>query len=610
MSLSEYHDNLLEYYGRELSFLRHMGRHFAESYPKIAARLELGQDECPDPHIERLLEAFAFLTGRIQSTIEDEFPRTASAFLNLLYPHLASPAPSMSVARFEVDPAKGKLSSGQTIPRKTPLFTLSEQGQACKFQTCYPVTLWPVELASAGFESTDQFDFLDKHPEIAVVLRLRISSMGGSLQELDLSTLRLYLNGERLLVNALYELLHAHVLKTALLPDNGPLVMLPQNTIQPVGFRKEEGILPYPSNVHLGYRLLHEYFVFPEKFLFFDVQGLQTRHADAHLDILFLLDQLPGSKLSIDRRNFCLGCTPVINLFEKYSEPIRLDHRQSEYRLIPDKRREKHTEIYSIRSVASISDQDLEHKPIEPYFSFQHALNKANHKAFWVASRRDTGRSDLPGSEIFLSFVDLNFNPRIPSRETVHARLLCTNRRMAEAVPPGALLQIEETAPLSRISLLRKPTRQVAAPVKGGTLWRLISHLSLNYLSLSNEAQSLSALREILMLYSSPQSDPLHMGEKIDYQHITGIRELKSRSVVKRIGTEAWRGFCRGIEITLDFDERLYVGSSAFVLASVLNAFFPNYVSVNSFTQLVITSQQRKGVWKKWPPMAGEQVLL
>ncbi len=609
MSMSEYQDNLLEYYGRELSYLRNMGRHFAESYPKIAARLELGQDECPDPHIERLIEAFAFLTGRLQSTIEDEFPRSAAALLEVLYPHLLTPVPSLSVARFEVDPSKGKLSSGQTIPRNTPLFTLSEQGQACKFQTCYPVTLWPVSVEYAGFESRDQFDFLDQYPEIGVVLRLRITAMADPLHDLELSRLRFYLNGERLLVMALYELLHAHVLNTAILPDSGRVRFLPKDALQPVGFQRDEGLLPYPSNVHLGYRLLQEYFVFQEKFLFFDIDHLQTGQARKHFEILFLLDQLPSSKLSIDRRNFRLGCTPVINLFEKYSEPIRADHKQSEYRLVPDKRREKHTEVYSIRSVTSISGQGND-KRIEPYFSFQHALSKANQKAFWVASRKDTGRGDLPGTEIFLSFVDLDFNPRIPLKETIHARLLCTNRRMAEAVPAGAVLQIEETAPLSRISLLLKPTRQLAAPLRGATLWRLISHLSLNYLSLSNEAQSLSALREILMLYSSPQSDPLHLGQKVNYQQISGIRGLSARKTVKRVGSDAWRGFCRGIEVTLDFDERLYVGSSAFLLASVLNHFFPNYVSANSFTQLVITSQQRKGVWKKWPPMAGEQVLL
>ena len=139
---------------------------------------------------------------------------------------------------------------------------------------------------------------------------------------------------------------------------------------------------------------------------------------------------------------------------------------------------------------------------------------------------------------------------------------------------------------------------------------RLISHLSLNYLSLSNGEESLKALREILMLYSFSDHIYTYQHQASTYQQISGIREMSCRKVVRRVGADAWKGFCRGIEVTLTFDERLYVGSSAFLLASVLNHFFPLYASVNSFTHLIIKSYQREGIWKKWPPTAGEQIVL
>jgi len=609
--MKEYSEELLEYYTRELTYLRRMGMAFAEQYPKVAGRLELGIDQCPDPHVERLIEAFAFLTARVQYNIESEFPRFSTALLGILYPHFLNPVPSMSVARFEVDPTQGKFTTGHLIPKHTPLFAQTEQGQTCRFRTCYPVTLWPVEVTSAGFESTDQFDFLDAFPNVAVVLRLRIESQAGPLSELELKRLRFYLNGNRMLVNSLYELLFCHVLHVAILPEGEkrPL-FLPYEPILPVGFDPDEDMLPYPPNAHPGYRLLQEYFTFPEKFLFFDIDHLNVRDPDQFFDILIMFDQMPGGRLTVDRNTFCLGCTPIINLFPKTSEPIRLDERHTEYLLIPDKRREKITEIHSILSVSATAKVGDDTKRFEPFFSFNHEMEKTEHKAYWIGRRQGTGRKDLPGTEMHLSFVDLDFNPTLPPTTTVFAHTLCTNRSMAEEVPAGAILQIEEVVPLSRISTLHKPTPQISPPLEGETLWRLISHLSLNYLSLSQGEESLKALREILMLYSYSGHAYTFQHHAHTYQQISGIREMACQKVVRRIGSDAWRGFCRGIEVTLLFDEQLYVGSSAFLLASVLNRFFPLYTSVNSFTQLVIKSHQREGIWRKWQPMAGEQIVL
>jgi type VI secretion system protein ImpG len=202
-----------------------------------------------------------------------------------------------------------------------------------------------------------------------------------------------------------------------------------------------------------------------------------------------------------------------------------------------------------------------------------------------------------------LTFLDLDFQPHQPPTQTLFAHTLCTNRDLAAQLPAGTLLQIEEAAPLARIVCLNKPTAALPPPLNGATQWRLISHLSLNYLSLSAGRESLLALREILRLYNFADRPSIH-------QQINGIRELSSRKVVRRLGTEAWRGFCQGTEVRLVFDESLYVGSSAFLLAAVLQHFFALYTSVNAFTQLVIHSQQREGIWKQWPPTAGEQIIL
>ncbi|MBW1803907.1 MAG: type VI secretion system baseplate subunit TssF [Deltaproteobacteria bacterium] len=540
-------EEILEYYERELAYLRRMGTAFAEQYPKVAGRLELGIDQCPDPHIERLIEAFAFLTARIQFNIDSEFPLISTALLGILYPHFSNPIPSLGVARLEADPDQGKLTTGHLIPKHTPLFTQSLQGQLCRFRTCYPVTLWPLEVTYAGFESTDQFDFLDASADVAVVLRLRLESRQGPLSELEMKRIRFYINGDRILVNALYELLFCHINRLAILPEMAKRpVFLPKDSISPVGFGQDEEVLPYALYAHTGYRLLQEYFVFPEKFMFFDVDHLDTRTSDQFFDILIMFDQMPETRLTLDKNTFCLGCTPVINLFQKTSDPIRLNERHTEYLLLPDKRREKVTEIHSILSVSASPGPGEVSKEFESFFSFSHHMERTGQKAYWIAKRQPTGKKDLPGTEVLLSFVDMDFNPRLPPATTVFAHTLCTNRRLAEEIPVGAILQIEESAPLSQISLLTKPTPQVEPPLEGATLWRLISHLSLNYLSLSDGEDSLRALREILRLYSfSDRADT--------FQQISGIREMTCRKVIRRIGSDVWRGFCCSLRFSTAF---------------------------------------------------------
>ncbi|QTA85802.1 type VI secretion system baseplate subunit TssF [Desulfonema magnum] len=607
--------HMLEYYQQELTYLRKMGAEFAEQYPKVAGRLEMGTDRSPDPHIERLIESFAFLTARIQYNLESEFPRLSTALLGVLYPQFLNPVPCMTVARFEVDPGQLKLTSRYSVEKHTPLFTQTEQGHICRFRTCYPIDLWPVEVTEAEFEAPDKYEFMPSN--VFTVLRLRIKSQTGSFDDLAIPHLRFYLNGERMLVNDLYELLFGNVIDVAVLApeeDTSPPVFLTKNAILPVGFRPEEDVLPYPPNAHAGYRLLHEYFTFPEKYLFFDLdfqKGQRGENNTSYLpsagdyfDILIMTDQPRARRLTIDKNTFCLGCTPIINLFHKTTDPIRLDQQRVEYPLVPDKRREKTTEIHSVLSVSETTDSRDKSGAIEPFFSFNHQMEKKENKAFWFARREPEIRKDIFGTRMVISFVDLDFNPGLPPASTVYAHTLCTNRNLAEDLPTGALLQIERSVPVSRIFTLDKPTRQIDPPLEGATLWRLISHLSLNYLSLSDSDESLESLKEIIRLYDlSERMDACKQG--------AGIREMSCKKIVRRFGPDAWRGFCRGTEITMIFNEGEYEGgSSAFLFGAVLNSFFPLYASVNSFTQLIIKSQKHKGIWKRWEPMVGEQMFL
>jgi type VI secretion system protein ImpG len=598
-------DDLLRHYLDELSYLRESGERFARAYPKVAARLELQPDECPDPHVERLIESFAFLSARIQSGLDSDFPEVAAELLDVLYPHYLQPVPSMAVARFEVDPERGKLTTGYEVPRHTRLFAtaagVGDTGAVCRLRTAYPVTLWPIEVAEAALEPADAYEFLGD--ETAAVLRLRLVSRADPFEVLELDRLRFHLHGDPVQVHRLYELLFDATRRVAVLPvDKRTPFYLRDGALQAVGFGDDEEAIPYPRWSHPAYRLVQEYFSFPDKFHFADVCGLRDRVSGQAVDLLFLLDRLPSWKPSITPETFLLGCAPVVNLFRRTSEPIRIDHRRLEHRLIPDMRREKTTEVHSIVSVSGSSDPADGGRDYAPFYSFTHDMARRGQRAFWH-SRRVPSRPELGGTEVMLSFRDLDFQPARPADEAVYAHLLCTNRGLAGELSSGGLLQTDEALPVRRVVCLKKPTRPVDPPLGGQALWRLVSHLSLNHLSLDAGDDSLRALHEILGLYCVTDAPSQR-------QQIDGIRGMSRRDVVRRLGSAAWKGFCRGTEVTLTFDEASYVGSSAFLLSAVLSRFLALQASTNSFTQLVTRRFGREGEWKRWPLMVGAKPVL
>lgn len=600
-------EDLLSYYLDELTYLREMGGAFAKDYPKVAALLELGNDESRDPHVERLIESFAFLTGRIQRNLHQQFPEISASLLNNLYPHYLQPIPSMSIAQFVPDPTQGMLTEGYDIPPETPLVAQSQEGVVARFRTCLPLTLWPLTISSAGIESTKQegLEFLGARSDVASIVRIRFECAGEGLKKVELDRVRLYVNGELRDASRVLELIMTHTLEVAIQRADGAIEgpRPVKEVLHPVGFGPEDFMFPAPAHAHPGYRLLAEYFAFPRKYLFFDVLGLDVGLEGTSFDLLFLLDRVPASGLRIRDETFRLGCTPIINLFPKTTEPIRLDHRQVEYRLMPDVRRERSTEIHSINFVSRYNDETRETGRIKPYFAYSHQMEEEQHSAFWHARRKPTGRSDVPGTEMFISFVDLHFDPLVPPVETVYANALCTNRRLAEELPAGAALQFEQKAPQSEINILHAPTPQLDPPMGGQTPWRLVSHLTLNHLSLDSDEGSVEALREILTLYAPGDSASVH-------RQIDGIREVSTCHVVGRLPGDAWRGFCRGTEVTVTLDEAAFTGTHPYLLASVLRHFLGLYASANSFTGLVVKSTLREGEWYRWPPLAGRRELL
>ncbi|HYG86104.1 MAG TPA: type VI secretion system baseplate subunit TssF [Azospirillum sp.] len=595
-------EDLLDHYERELLYVRRAGEAFARSYPKIARRLALGPDQAADPNVERLIESFAFLSSRLQLNLEREFPRFSEALLGVLHPQFVAPIPSMGIARLDPVPGEGQLTGGFLVPRGTALHAQAEDNTRCRFRTAYDVTLWPLALTDAAVEPTERYDFIDAS-QAASVLRLRLETCNQSFENLPIEKLRLFIDGETVLTSALHELFLCGVVEVAyLMPGRPPVRLRGEDLIAPVGFGSDETVLPHPRHAQPAYGLLQEYFEFPQKFDFYDLTLPRGRLWGEVVDVLILVSRPLPNRLTLRRDTFALGCTPIVNLFTRTAEPIRLTHRRTAYRVVADVMRERTTEIHSILEVNGLRAGDgTQHKYV-PLFSYQHAAAEREPRGFWLAAREPTQREDVPGTDVYLSLHHLDLNPADPADETLLVRVLCTNRALAEQVPAGAVLNIEEAAPIAAIRCLRKPTPGRPAPVGGSSAWKLISHLSVNHLSLTDDAEGLRALQSILMLHTPEDPGAQHQ--------IRGVQGLSSRPVLHRIGQDAWRGFVRGLEVTVDLDERHFVGASPLVFGGVLSRFLGLYVNINAFAQLRLRSVQRRGVWKVWSRLAGSQPVL
>jgi type VI secretion system protein ImpG len=624
-------DELLDYYESELSFLRQMGADFAEKYPKVASRLVLGPNVSEDPHVERLIESFAFLAARLHLKVDDDFPEITESLLSVLYPHYIRPIPSMSVVEFAVDAAQGKLTTVLNFPRHSVLYSVKDvEGVKCKFRTCYDTAVVPVRVSQAKWRAPEQLKPAIKAPTAATACALELTCFPDAFfKPLALQSLRFFLNGEDSLVHTIYELLLNSCFRIVLRnPDDleNRLIELPPDSLRPVGFADDEAVLPFPRRSFTGYRIMQEYFAFPKKFFFLELKNLDALQDKlfAHnpdrkgsdgkplpnrAEIIFLIksferaDRQQSLELNVSDKTFRLGCVPIINLFPQTAEPILVEQTRFDHHVVPDSRRRHGVEIFSIDEVSSSNLERSEVTVFQPFYSSHHG-RASKTQAFWHASRRASTREDDAGTEMFLSLVDSSGNSAVSIAEAVMVRCTCTNRDLPSRLQIGSEsgdFDLESGAAVKRIIALTKPTETMRIPSRKGLQWRLISHLSLNYLSLVEEGRG--ALQDVLRLYNFTEATALE-------KQISGITAVGSRRDVARVASQYGIHFARGIRVEIEFDEELYTGSGIFLFASILEYFLGLYTSLNSFSKLVVRSKQRKEILREWKPRAGQKILL
>jgi type VI secretion system protein ImpG len=614
-------ESLYPYYEAELHFVRKLAQEFADKYPAAAARLKLEPNRSADPHVERLIEAFALLAGRIRLKIHDEFPELTDALLSVLYPHAQAPVPSRAVVQFEVDPARG-VPEGVPIPAGSLLHTTRVGDLYCRYRTCYPLMLWPVEVSDARLAPPPFPPGLSPPPKARAALVFRLRTTGElTFDKMLVDHLRLHLVGDNTLVAPLYDLLFNHALGVAVYPAEKPrsaVYLNPADAIRPVGFEPDDALLPYPSNVFQGYRLLTEYFAYPQKFLFADLGGWDRIRAACgparELEVVVFLNR------SHDRLEQLLepamlkpGCTPVVNLFEQTAEPIPLTHTKPEYRIVPEVGHPLGYEVYSVESVVAAGQTPGEDREYRPFYHYRHGGDRDTARAFWYATRRPSLAADDRGTDVSLHLVDTAFDPAAAGGETVVVRTLCTNRDLPARLPrTGEFVRFDTAfaAPGTTVRCVRNPTGSLRPASPRGRYWHLVSHLNLNHLSLTSDAEGLEALKGMLRLYNltDPEAEPAFAA--LIRESIEGVVGIGAKRTTAWLESDDGQGgFVRGLEVLLELDETRYVGNSGFLFAAVLERFFGLHVSVNAFTQLTARFRQQDKPFRRWPPRAGEKPL-
>lgn len=598
--------DLLEYFHRELKFLQSQGPQFANEYPDIGPLLTAPSRDTADPHVERLIQAFAWLNARVHLHIDRDLREIAEYLFSVVFPHAQRPFPACAVVQLAPRIPEQLPPEGTTVPRGTLLESDQVRGMQCRFQTCFPVTIRPIELTEVHLQRLKVDAAPSFVPAARSVLSLDVRSLtSGCGIRLGPTPLRVFLQGSRTTSFPLYEILVRDSIGVAIVDAEGQRTELPgRGLVLGVGFQPDESLLYTDARSQSGHGLLLDFFAFPEKFLFVDVCGLDRLDTTdlgekARVEIYCSRSHRELEKL-VSKSNVGLHCAPIVNLFSMRTEPVALTHDRAEYPVVPDARFPDQFEIYSIDRVFAVSaDRVIRiprlYEPRQP-----HDTDHCN--AAWISQRRSR-RQSLSG--MWVSLADPAGQFLAVDRWTLDIEATCTNADMPASLPfhgDGPQLKLPNRSMFDARCVV-PPTRRADPPLLQWGHGKLVAMLAFQSLPLVCESSSVTKrLQDFLRVWS-----PSGVREAVGFTECLVAAE--ARQILEEVWVETHRCFARGVEVTVDLDESRSPGSSAFLFATVLEQFLAVTSAINCFTRVVAKSSETHRTICRFPVRAGHQTL-
>ncbi|KAB2850050.1 MAG: type VI secretion system baseplate subunit TssF [Ignavibacterium sp.] len=613
-----------KYFEREYNFLQTAGEEFAKKHPTLGSRLRMSERERKDPFVERLFEGFAFLAGRIQERLDDEFPEIAGGILEILFPNLLKPFPSCSILQLKHKPGAiskpivvEKCSEIQTASAKYKVrykvyagvsdksrLTEKEEPADFIFRTTQDVILRPMTLSDVTVEDSTKGN---------TILKLKIQpDRNVDYESLQMNNFQLYLQGAASIKFELLYFLTNFVssvsvkelsdTKAAYTEIKDFKIEIPDLYSEDYSAR-DNSILPYSKQTFSGYKLLQEYFSFPEKFFFIQINGLEQFKSSEQSGLFEI-------KIDFNRRivkekwatlkNIALHCTPIVNLFSRMTEEVIVNQRLPEYYIVPDIDRRKSREIYSVDKVSGISESKIEqykYIPISSHDILDTSDPDYNYKRFFSVFRR-TQVSDM--SETFIRLFGPSMEEDDFPKETLSIQATLSNGFLPASYLEVGVIKEPINFPVGiEASNITIPTDVLEGPDKSNYLWSLIANLSVSYTSLSE----VETLKNILNLYNW-----FKVHNHPNKKRIDGILKIDKPKIISKIKN---RSIIRGIEfhITIDPNEFEHGAGDIYLFGLILNKFLSQYVTVNSFIQLRITESGTNKEYL-WEPIIGKILPL
>lgn len=608
-------EDLLPHYERELAMLRRSLHDFAARYPKIAARLAISGEHSDDPHVERMLQSFALLAARIDTRLHDEYPEFTESMLEAIYPQYLRPYPSCSIVEFDIEGLFEGLSGPVKIERGADVVT---KVQSCRFRTTYDVTLAPMRIAAARYRpsaSAPANASLPPNTAGLIAITFASASTAAGLNAIAPSTIRLHVHGQREVVTALTDTFLLRATKAFVEADaSGRWIALERLPISAAGFAAEDALVKEGSDASAPFRLLAEYFAFPDKFDFVDLDAASMLTAAGRCRTLTLYvaveglheDSWAGQRVAqLSERHLKLFCTPVVNLFPAKSEPIKIDALTHTYVVAPKVQKSSEAadvEVYSVDAVYPEKQSASSPSAFQPFFGLKHGSAAALSGPYWVA-RMEENFERRGWHDTRIAFVGLDGQPAAVPVTQVALDVTCTNLNVPATLPSGSAtgdLTVEGGSVASRLVFLRRPTESLRAQHSNGSLWRLLAQFTPHAMALS--ADGLDEIKRLLRQYAALSPTPT--------RHIEGISFIGSRSTMQWIVMDPCPSLVRGIEVTLAVDEQAFSGSSISAFIDVMDHFFAPFAPENSFVQLVVVTKATGAMLRRCEPRQGTVALL